>query len=251
MKKNLVWCVTWELSVGDAAECCDSHWRALGHWVGWKLWLPQPGWLEGFSVVRARQRWSQSEKTEKQLPSEVQHLVGFQDSVCTSAPLCWGLHRETCERKARIHLNTTLNTSVYPCSNKCKPLGCKLPHPQKARDCYFYHLAVQQSLLPTDVPSQWGKYCSNPQQSEFLDGPAATALLCITSSMGWSWWITQMAAELSEIRTCKTQSAWSPQRNLIKENTQPYWFCSAARSFLFALHKSQASRLGPIFPYLF
>lgn len=63
--------------------------------------------------------------------------------------------------------------------------------------------------------------------------------------------VAQRAAALSEIHVCKSQSAWSPQRNLIKENAQPCWFCSVARSFLFALHKSQASRFGPVFPNLF
>lgn len=128
-------------------------------------------------------------------------------------------------------------------------------------DWYFHCLAVQQfpsavqqSLLTVDMhasPLAAGKTHSDPTKVSF---PAVLLLLaqpCIISSMGCCLWVTQMAAELSDIRMYKTQSAWSPQRNLIKENTQPCWFCSVARSFLFALHKSQASSFGPISPNLF
>lgn len=125
---------------------------------------------------------------------------------------------------------------------------------QKATEWYCHRLAVQQLPLPTDVhPSHLavGEMHSNPHWREFPSSPTAAAQLCSTSSTGCCLQVAQRAAALSEVHMCKSQSAWSPQRNLIKENTQPCWFCSAARSFLFALHKSQASRFGPVFPNLF
>lgn len=51
-QKNLGWYVTFEFSVGDVAECCDSHWCALDSWVVCKLRLPQSGWLKHLSGVR-------------------------------------------------------------------------------------------------------------------------------------------------------------------------------------------------------
>lgn len=51
-QKNLGWYVTFEFSVGDVAECCDSHWCALDSWVICKLRLPQSGRLKHLSSVR-------------------------------------------------------------------------------------------------------------------------------------------------------------------------------------------------------
>lgn len=131
-----------------------------------------------------------------------------------------------------------------PSGHRCLPSenhGMALPLPCSPAvpiDVHLSHLAV-------------GEIHSNSHWRELSCCPAAAAQLCITSSMGWCLQVAQRAAALSEVHMHKSQSAWSPQRNLIKENIQPCWFCSAARSFLFALHKSQASRFGPIFPNLF
>lgn len=99
-QKNLGWYVTFEFSVGDVAECCDSRQCASDSWVVCKLRLPLPqsGWLKCLSGVRqvlffrAKQRGSQSEETEKQLQSGAQNLQG---RGTVSAPqwwLCRGLH---------------------------------------------------------------------------------------------------------------------------------------------------------------
>lgn len=70
-KKNLGWYVTFEFSVGDVTERCDSHRCASDSWVVCKLRLPQSGWLKCLNSVGqlllfgAKKRGSQSEETVK------------------------------------------------------------------------------------------------------------------------------------------------------------------------------------------
>lgn len=74
-QKNLGWYVTFEFSVGDVAECHDSHRCTLDSQVVCRLRLLQSGWLKYLSCVGqlwllgAKRRVSQSEETGKHFQS--------------------------------------------------------------------------------------------------------------------------------------------------------------------------------------
>lgn len=76
-QKNLGWYVTFEFSVGDVAECHDSHRCTLDSQVVCRLRLLQSGWLKYLSCVGqlwlfgAKRRVSQSEETGKHFQSGV------------------------------------------------------------------------------------------------------------------------------------------------------------------------------------
>lgn len=104
-------------------------------------------------------------------------------------------------------------------------------------------------------PLQWGKRVLIPTEVSFLAVPLPLRISVPPPAQAGTYesfkWPQSCQKYVCMYVCIKCNQPDLPQRNLIKENTWPCWFCPAARSILFALHKSQASRFGPIFPNLF